>query len=58
MENQQAVQYLDSLIGNILRIRTSHTRLFVGTFKCTDNVRLVGLESSGKRGLILMATVR
>lgn len=38
MEEQQAVQYLDSLIGQTLRVRTTDTRIFVGTFKCTDAV--------------------
>lgn len=40
MDRQQAVQYLDSLIGQTLRVHTTDTRLFVGTFKCTDAVRI------------------
>lgn len=38
METQQAAQYLESLIGQTLRVRTTDTRTFVGTFKCTDAV--------------------
>lgn len=38
METQHAVQYLESLIGQTLRVRTTDMRLFVGTFKCTDAV--------------------
>lgn len=38
MDNYRAVQYLESLLGKTLRIHTADTRLFVGVFKCTDNV--------------------
>lgn len=38
MEAQQAIQYLESLIGQTLRVRTTDTRIFVGLFKCTDAV--------------------
>lgn len=41
MEAQQAIQYLDSLIGQTLRVNTTDTRLFVGTFKCTDAVGII-----------------
>ncbi|KAH8682435.1 hypothetical protein BX600DRAFT_44378 [Xylariales sp. PMI_506] len=32
----EAETYLQSLIGKTLRIYTTDSRLFVGTFKCTD----------------------
>ena len=38
MEDNQAVQYLESLLGRTLRIHTTDTRMFVGLFKCTDAV--------------------
>ncbi|PGH13561.1 hypothetical protein AJ79_03554 [Helicocarpus griseus UAMH5409] len=46
MENFQAVQYLESLLGKTLRIHTTDTRLFVGTFKCTDNDRNIILATT------------
>ncbi|ODM24266.1 hypothetical protein SI65_02025 [Aspergillus cristatus] len=46
MDTQQAVQYLDSLIGQTLRVHTTDTRLFVGTFKCTDAARNVILATT------------
>jgi len=39
MDNYQAVNYLESLLGRTLRIQTTDTRLFVGLFKCSDNDR-------------------
>ncbi|KAJ9203740.1 hypothetical protein DTO164E3_42 [Paecilomyces variotii] len=45
MENSAAVQFLESLLGRTLRIHTTDTRMFVGTFKCTDadrNIILAG----------------
>ena len=38
MNETEAVQYLDSLIGQTLRVHTTDTRIFVGVFKCTDAV--------------------
>jgi hypothetical protein len=38
MEEMQAIRYLESLIGQTLRVHTTDTRMFVGTFKCTDAV--------------------
>jgi hypothetical protein len=35
MEN---VAFLESILGKTLRLHTSDTRMFVGRFKCTDNV--------------------
>ncbi|GIJ99168.1 hypothetical protein Aspvir_001294 [Aspergillus viridinutans] len=45
MEEMQAIRYLESLIGQTLRVHTTDTRMFVGTFKCTDaerNIILAG----------------
>lgn len=38
MNENEAVQYLESLIGQMLRVHTRDTRIFVGSFKCTDAV--------------------
>lgn len=38
MDELQAVRYLESLIGQTLRVHATDTRMFVGTFKCTDAV--------------------
>jgi hypothetical protein len=56
MDNETAVNYLDSLLGRTLRAHTTdgvsayqtilldqklnflHQRMFLGEFKCTDNV--------------------
>lgn len=38
MDQSEAVQYLDSLIGQTLRVHTTDTRIFAGAFKCTDAV--------------------
>ncbi|EER42666.1 LSM domain-containing protein [Histoplasma capsulatum var. duboisii H88] len=46
MENFQAVKYLESLLGKTLRIHTTDARLFVGTFKCTDNDRNIILSTT------------
>ncbi|OJD18122.1 hypothetical protein AJ78_01840 [Emergomyces pasteurianus Ep9510] len=46
MENFQAVEYLESLLGKTLRIHTTDTRLFVGIFKCTDNDRNIILSTT------------
>lgn len=35
----EAESYLESLINKTLRVYTTDSRLFVGTFKCTDPVR-------------------
>lgn len=45
MENAQAKDYLTNLIRKTLRITTTDTRTFIGTFKCTDsdcNIILAG----------------
>lgn len=39
MEHDEATEYLSSMLGKQLRIYTTDTRMFVGDFKCTDNVR-------------------
>lgn len=41
MDANQAVQYLDALIGRQLRVHTTDSRMFVGIFKCTDAVSLL-----------------
>ncbi|KAF7594795.1 hypothetical protein BBP40_008298 [Aspergillus hancockii] len=46
MEENQAVQYLESLIGQTLRVHATDTRIFVGTFKCTDSARNIILAST------------
>lgn len=38
MEDNQATQYLEGLLGRTLRIHTTDTRMFIGLFKCTDAV--------------------
>ena len=38
MDNAQAIDYIGSFLGKRLRIHTSDTRMFIGDFKCTDNV--------------------
>lgn len=38
METSPREQYLEALLGRTLRIHTTDTRVFVGEFKCTDNV--------------------
>lgn len=40
MDEIQAVQYLESLIGQTLRVHATDSRVFVGVFKCTDAVSL------------------
>lgn len=44
MDTEQAVQYLEGLIGRQLRVHTTDSRMFVGLFKCTDAVRLSSSE--------------
>ena len=41
MENSKAVCYLQSLLDQTLRVHTTDTRMFVGTFKCTDAVGVI-----------------
>ena len=38
MDSQAAQDYLGRLLGKQLRIHTTDARVFVGEFKCTDNV--------------------
>lgn len=38
MDNGAAVKYFNSLLNRILRAHTSDGRMFLGEFKCTDNV--------------------
>ncbi|KAL1848614.1 hypothetical protein Plec18167_002239 [Paecilomyces lecythidis] len=46
MDNSEAVQFLESLLGRTLRIHTTDTRMFVGTFKCTDTDRNIILAGT------------
>ncbi|KKK19285.1 hypothetical protein P175DRAFT_0498104 [Aspergillus ochraceoroseus IBT 24754] len=46
MDENQAVQYLESLIGQTLRVHATDTRIFVGSFKCTDAARNVILANT------------
>ncbi|KAJ5888242.1 Ribonucleoprotein LSM domain eukaryotic/archaea-type [Penicillium taxi] len=46
MDSQQAVRYLESLIGRQLRIHITDSRMFVGLFKCTDSERNIILANS------------
>jgi N-alpha-acetyltransferase 38, NatC auxiliary subunit len=36
--NADAVTYLESLLNKQLRVHTTDSRMFVGEFRCTDNV--------------------
>lgn len=38
-EKVEAEYFIRSLINKTLRIQTKDSRMFVGTFKCTDPVR-------------------
>lgn len=40
MNNKEAQEFLEALLGKQLRIYTTDSRMFIGEFKCTDNVRL------------------
>ncbi|RAL11313.1 LSM domain-containing protein [Aspergillus homomorphus CBS 101889] len=46
MDENKAVQYLESLIGRVLRVHATDTRIFVGTFKCTDAARNIILANT------------
>ncbi|KAJ5641707.1 hypothetical protein N7490_005707 [Penicillium lividum] len=46
MTTDQAVQYLDGLIGRQLRVYATDNRIFVGIFKCTDADRNIILANS------------
>ncbi|OJI82282.1 hypothetical protein ASPTUDRAFT_57990 [Aspergillus tubingensis CBS 134.48] len=58
MDGNQAVQYLDSLIGRTLRVHATDTRIFVGTFKCTDAARNIILASTYEYRFPSPSTVR
>ena len=40
MDKEKAIEYLSSMLGKQLRVYTTDTRMFLGEFKCTDNVRM------------------
>ena len=52
MDKDQAVEFLESLLGKSLRVHTTDTRMFVGIFKCTDAVRLPVLLSASSSLLV------
>ncbi|KAL2823700.1 hypothetical protein BDW59DRAFT_163069 [Aspergillus cavernicola] len=58
MDEQQAVQYLESLIGQTLRVHATDTRVFVGLFKCTDAARNIILSNTYEYRYPTAATVR
>ena len=39
MDAEEAVVYLRSLLGKQLHVHTTDSRIFIGEFKCTDNVK-------------------
>ena len=39
MKSAEAERYLKSLLGRKLHLHMTDSRMFVGDFKCTDNVR-------------------
>lgn len=41
MDNTKATEYLELLLNKKLRVHTNDRRMFIGDFKCTDNVSLV-----------------
>lgn len=44
MNIDDAKDYLESKLGKQLRIHTDDSRMFVGEFKCTDNVNFLLFE--------------
>ncbi|OJJ46948.1 hypothetical protein ASPZODRAFT_131864 [Penicilliopsis zonata CBS 506.65] len=46
MDASKATRYLESLLGQTLRVHTTDTRMFVGIFKCTDADRNIILAST------------
>ncbi|KAE8149357.1 hypothetical protein BDV25DRAFT_156443 [Aspergillus avenaceus] len=46
MNENQAVKYLESLIGQTVRVHATDTRIFVGSFKCTDSARNIILANT------------
>ena len=38
MDNEEAQEYLEKLLGKHLQVHTGDNRMFLGEFKCTDNV--------------------
>ncbi|KAJ6171911.1 Ribonucleoprotein LSM domain eukaryotic/archaea-type [Penicillium chermesinum] len=43
---EKGAQYLESLLGQVLRIHTTDSRIFVGLFKCTDAERNIILSNT------------
>lgn len=40
-DDNQAIQYLEGLLGRAFRVHTTDSRMFVGIFKCTDAVGIL-----------------
>ncbi|KAL5341235.1 hypothetical protein BJX70DRAFT_395958 [Aspergillus crustosus] len=58
MDENQAVQYLESLIGQTLRVHATDSRIFVGLFKCTDATRNIILANTHEYRYPTTAAVR
>ncbi|KAL4878371.1 hypothetical protein BJY04DRAFT_221101 [Aspergillus karnatakaensis] len=58
MDASQAVQYLESLIGQTFRVHATDTRIFVGVFKCTDSARNIILANTHEYRYPTTAAVR
>ncbi|KAL2803151.1 hypothetical protein BJX63DRAFT_425516 [Aspergillus granulosus] len=58
MDDNQAVEYLESLIGQTLRVHATDTRIFVGVFKCTDAARNIILANTFEYRYPTTAAVR
>jgi hypothetical protein len=43
-QKQAAAEFLQSILNKNLRVTTTDTRMFWGTFKCTDSVRSPSLK--------------
>lgn len=56
MENAKATAYLEALLNKKLRVFTNDSRMFLGDFKCTDNVSRSSVKvwRGRRRGLIVI----
>ena len=58
MDNAKATEYLELLLNKKLRVHTNDRRMFIGDFKCTDNVgRAFSAFSVGEKQLTLPRSV-
>ncbi len=44
MDNPKATEYLEALLNKKLRLYINDSRMFLGDFKCTDNVSQIVRE--------------